>query len=319
MADLGRFVVVVALCCACGGSSADGGVAKEEKGKGAGKASKPEAKANPQPPKDPEPLPSKPLPTMPASLDDAEAAAAQVYADHRVTFYCGCSYTTDMRNIRQSCGYRTRADDTLAHQITWTHVVPARAFGAHRACWTTEACKRDDGSSFGGIECCRQRDPVFSRMETDLHNLVPEIAEVDKDRSDYALGTVKGDARMYGACDIEVDGQAGVFEPPDKLRGDIARIYFYMRDTYGEELKVTPDQWTLLQQWSTEDPLDEWETKRAEKIAAVLAAPPQPKAPPAEGKAPADAKAPDAKAPADAKAPDAKAPGDAKAPKGKGA
>lgn len=333
MSQPGRFVVVpvcmaVLLACAsaCGGgtTASEDTVAKEEKAKKPAKAAdpKPDAKV----PTEPDPTPGKALPATPPTLADAAARAAEVYADHRVTFWCGCSYTTDMRTIRQSCGYKTRADESLAHEITWAHVVPARAFGAHRACWTTEACKRDDGTSFGGIECCRQRDPVFSRMETDLINLVPEIAEVDKDRSDFPFGTLKGEPRMYGACDIEVDGQAALVEPPDKVRGDIARVYLYMRQVYGDDLRVPAEQWTLLEQWNTEDPLDEWETKRAARVAEMQREGGAAATPVAKPAAPApDAKAPaaDAKAPAgDAKAPAAPAPaGDAKAPapEGKGA
>ncbi|MBL8946344.1 MAG: endonuclease [Myxococcales bacterium] len=320
-ARVGALVVsLVSPSMACGGPVA---AVPDEKAP-AGKAPA-EAKRKVEPPAKapPEVAPARALPKT-LALGDAEAKAAELHAAHRQSFFCGCSYTPQMRTIRQSCGYKTRADDSLAHDIVWTRVVPPDAFGAHRTCWTTESCRRDDGTSFGGIECCRKQDPVFAAMEADLFNIVPAIAEVAKDRSDFPFGEIKGEERMYGACDIEVDGAKRVAEPPERVRGDIARVYLYMRAAYGDELKVPADQWTRFETWQAEDPPDDWERQRAAAIMAIqgvrhplldapAAAPPEGKAP--EGKAP-DAKAPDAKAP-DAKAPAGKAPDAKKAPKTK--
>ena len=274
------------------------------------KATKPVPKLEPP---TPEP-PPRALPKV-LVLADAEAKLAEIHASHRQSFFCGCSYTPQMRTIRQSCGYKTRADDSLAHDVVWTHVVPPDAFGAHRTCWTTEACRKDDGSTFGGIECCRKQDPVFAAMEADLHNLVPAIAEVAKDRSDYPFGEIKDEERMYGACDIEVDSAKEIVEAPERIRGDIARVFMYMRATYGDELKVTEDQWALFDMWHVADPPDAWELERAATIVAIQgvahpflqggAAPTVP----ADGTAPADAKAPE---PEPAPKPDAKP--DAKVP-----
>jgi deoxyribonuclease I len=289
---------------ACGGTTAiDAGKEGKDDKKGAAKPSKAVEKEQPKP--DPQadpqadPRSQRSLPNTPATLAEAAVKAVEIHADHRVSFYCGCSYTNELRTIRQSCGYKTRADENLAHEIVWAHVVPARAFGAHRACWTTETCQREDGSSFGGIECCRQRDPVFTRMETDLTNLVPEIAEVDKDRSDYTFGAIKGEVRMYGACDIEVDGAAELVEPPEPLHGDIARVYLYMRAVYGDELRVPPEQWALLEQWNRDDPADAWEQQRAARVTAI-----QGVANPAVGAAPPGGAVPKPEVQGDAKAPD---------------
>jgi endonuclease I len=47
----------------------------------------------------------------------------------------------------------------------------------------------------------------------------------------------------------------------------------------------------LLEQWNTEDPIDEWETKRAERVRAAQSGAPEP-TPPTEAEAPTEAKAP---------------------------
>ncbi len=322
-------VAVLALAIgACGSAPATPDEkAPAVKAPAAAKAAKPEIVAAPQ-------VVTPPARKLPKTLglDGVEEKAAEIHATHRVSFFCGCSYTAQMRNIRQSCGYKTRADDSLAHDIVWTRVVPPDAFGAHRTCWTTEACRRDDGSSFGGIECCRRQDPVFAVMEADLNNIVPAIAEVAKDRSDYPFGEVKGEERLYGACDIEVDGAGGWVEPPARVRGDIARIYLYMRAVYGDELEVPAEQWATFEAWNLEDPADAWERERAAAIGVIQAMPnpvlasgaPAPSdgqvgaasnPPEAKPDAKVDAKV-DADAKADAKKPDAKKP-DAKKPDAK--
>lgn len=259
---VGALMVMVA----CSGSAATG---EGKDGKDAEKAAP--SKPTPKPAPEPTPTPTPPARALPNTLPRAEAEtkAAEVWADHRQSFYCGCAFTNDQKTVRASCGYKTRANEARAHVIEWTQVVPPSAFGAHRPCWTTEACRRDDGSAYGGIECCRSADPVFAKMESDLYNLVPVIGEIIEDRSDHALGEIKGEERLYGACDLEVDTGAGLIEPPERVRGDIARVYLYMRATYGDDLKVAPEQWTLLEAWNAADPADDWEYTRSARIAAV--------------------------------------------------
>ena len=42
--------------------------------------------------------------------------------------------------------------------------------------------------------------------------------------------------RDYGACDFEINFKHGVIEPRQSIQGDIARIYFYMNETYNVPL-----------------------------------------------------------------------------------
>lgn len=41
---------------------------------------------------------------------------------------------------------------------------------------------------------------------------------------------IPNESRAYGQCDFEVDFKDRRAEPPANRQGDIARIYFYMRD-----------------------------------------------------------------------------------------
>jgi deoxyribonuclease-1 len=51
------------------------------------------------------------------------------------------------------------------------------------------------------------------------------------------------------------------------VRGDIARIYFYMRDRY--QLRLSKGETRLLEVWSRADPVDAWELERNRRIRAV--------------------------------------------------
>src|SRR5690606_461782 len=102
-------------------------------------------------------------------------------------------------------------------------------------------------------------------MEGDMHNLVPAIGEVNSDRSDFEFGVLPGEPSRYGACPIEIDFKARIAEPRDKVKGDIARIYFYMADRYN--LRLSRQQQQLFLAWDKLDPVDDWERTRDQRIA----------------------------------------------------
>ena len=142
-----------------------------------------------------------------------------------------------------------------AQRVEWEHIVPAWVFGHQRQCWQD-----------GGRKACK-KDPVFEKMEADLHNLTPAVGELNGDRSNFKMTMIFGEARAYGACDFEVDFQAKHAEPPESVRGDIARIYFYMRDQYGIQLSL--QQTGLMETWAKIDAVDDWEVERDKRIEAV--------------------------------------------------
>ena len=130
-----------------------------------------------------------------------------------------------------------------------------------------------------------------SPMKSDIIHVVPTDAKINNMRSAYVIaevGTVeKHSANNYsllGSC--KTPGYSGkVFEPNDEVKGDIARIYFYMATCYQDKLKnwtkgevkkvFTDDaypglqQWYLnmLFQWSKQDPVDEVERARNDSVA----------------------------------------------------
>jgi deoxyribonuclease-1 len=208
------------------------------------------------------------LPHTIRNFSQAKKLAAEVYLDHKETFYCGCGYDEKKRVDASACGYEPRKNKHRGERIEWEHVVPAHALGHTRQCWREPICTNGKGKSYKGRRCCEKVDPQFRAMVSDLHNLVPAVGEINGDRSNFSFTQLQGEPRYYGSCDFEVDHKARKAEPMAAVRGDIARIYFYMQKSY--QLPISDKQQRLFDAWNRADPIDEWEQQRAARIDAIV-------------------------------------------------
>jgi endonuclease I len=119
-------------------------------------------------------------------------------------------------------------------------------------------------------------------MRSDIVHVVPTDGYVNNRRGDLPLAevgsatytSINGYSKL-GSC--KTTGYSGkVFEPNDEVKGDIARIYFYMATCYqdkitgwgGEVITGTAYQpyaewyFNMLMRWSKLDPIDEVEIAR---------------------------------------------------------
>lgn len=64
---------------------------------------------------------------------------------------------------------------------------------------------------------------------SDAHNLRPCVASVNRSRSNKDMGEVENPTKIEYECKSDDD----VFEPRDEVKGDVARIMFYMATRYG--------------------------------------------------------------------------------------
>lgn len=204
------------------------------------------------------------LHAAPNNFSHAKVLAKQnVYFDQTQngTFYCGCQYEFTGRSggrvDLQSCGYEVRKNETRAQRIEWEHIVPASNFGRARQCWQD-----------GGRKNCVRNDPVFAVMEADMHNLTPSIGEVNGDRSNFNFSQFNQRASLYGQCEFKVDFKNRLAEPRDEVKGQIARVYFYMFDRYG--LNMSTSQQQILMQWHNRFPVSPWEVERDKRIAQQM-------------------------------------------------
>lgn len=202
------------------------------------------------------------------NFSQAKRLAAEVYVDHKQTFYCGCEYNEKKRVDTALCGYVPRKNKRRGQRIEWEHVVPAHALGHTRQCWREPICLTKSGKAYKGRRCCERVDPEFRAMVSDLNNLVPAVGELNGDRSNYSFSMLEGEEREYGACDFEVDFKLRKVEPVPSVRGDIARTYFYMHETYG--LPISDKQRRLFDVWDKSDPVSEWEQERKARIEAIV-------------------------------------------------
>lgn len=200
------------------------------------------------------------LTAAPASFEEAKIEARRyVYHDRTDagTLYCGCSWRwvgrSGGRVDPDSCGYRTRADAVRAARLEWEHIVPASDFGRARQCWQE-----------GGRGNCSANDPVFGAMEADLHNLAPTVGEVNADRANFGFGQLPATQPQHGACPVRIDFAQRVIEPSDAVKGEIARVYFYMHDRY--DLPMSLRQQRLFMAWNKRFPVSARELERDRRI-----------------------------------------------------
>ena len=181
----------------------------------------------------------------PSNFDQAKKLAQRIHAPEARSFYCGCTIRWQgNKGIPDlaSCGYQVRKNGPRANRIEWEHVMPAHHFGHQRQCWQK-----------GGRKNCVKTDATFRAMEADLYNLMPAIGEVNGDRSNYRFSVLPTTPAQHGACPVKVDFKQQIFEPAPNIRGDIARIYFYMADKYN--LNLSRGQQQLMLAWHKQDPV----------------------------------------------------------------
>ncbi len=191
----------------------------------------------------------------PRTFREAKRLAWQIYAERPVDFYCGCRFEGKRIDLG-SCGYVPRKQPKRAARVEWEHIVPAWVIGHQRQCW-----------QHGGRKHCTASDPVFSKAEADLHNLVPVVGEVNGDRSNYGFGMLSEKPTQYGACPFVVNFKQRTAMPADYSRGAIARTYLYMSERYG--LRLSKQDRRLYGIWNRQYPVSEWERWRNRSVACV--------------------------------------------------
>lgn len=193
----------------------------------------------------------------------------EVYFDNHKSFYCSNPYSIkQVKNkfktlIIQDKNYysprkpfyKSGKENTRSKRIEWEHIMPAHNFGQHLSCW------RD-----GGRKACK-KDKTFKEMEADMHNLVPAIGEVNGDRSNYRYGADKPKVGQYGKCEFQVDFKAKRAYIKDSIKGDIARIYFYMSDKYN--INLSKQERKMMEVWDKQDPVSRWEIIKNDRVLMV--------------------------------------------------
>ncbi|EQC43993.1 endonuclease I family protein [Bacteriovorax sp. Seq25_V] len=115
-------------------------------------------------------------------------------------------------------------------------------------------------------------NPKFSKntQKNDLHHLFGVWSNANSSRSNLIFAEVDGRV-VSDKCIISKRGTAKnsteeikAFEPPVNHRGNVARALFYFSTRY--QLEISNAEEYYLRKWDKEDPVDEEEIARNEKI-----------------------------------------------------
>ncbi len=110
---------------------------------------------------------------------------------------------------------------------------------------------------------CRQRQQ-FNFIESDLHNLYPSRRDLNMLRASHRFGMIKGELRLFGSFDFEIDKKNRIIEPAPASQGEIARAMFHMSKTY--DLKIFSKQANTLAYWNKVDQPSKEEMRRNDLI-----------------------------------------------------
>lgn len=186
------------------------------------------------------------LHAAPRDFDAAKTIAVKIHSDTKTDFYCNCPlrWSNGRGQIDiKSCGYQIRKNPLRATRVEWEHVMPAQQFGALRPCWKA-----------GGRGNCEKTDAQFRLIEANLYNLKPALGEVNADRAHFRFAELPHTLPQHGSCPVRIDFDRQQVEPQSNIRGDIARIYFYMADRY--HIALSEAEQHLFLAWHQQDPVD---------------------------------------------------------------
>ena len=198
------------------------------------------------------------------SFSHAKKMLSHVYADHRTTFYCGATYDAQ-GNVTLPDGFTTPKHEKRADKIEWEHALPAENFGQTFVEWREGApeCVDNRSKAFKGRKCAEKVNAEYRMMQADMYNLFPAIGAVNALRSNFNYAMLAGEPATFGSCDMKISGNKT--EPPARARGQIARTYFYMQDSYSR-YHMSSQQEQLMKAWDKQYPVDKWECIRAKRI-----------------------------------------------------
>lgn len=101
----------------------------------------------------------------------------------------------------------------------------------------------------------------------DLHHLFPSNAKANSIRGNNPFGEVEREDSPVANCPshfgYDHNGDK-VYEPVDSHKGNVARALFYFSIRY--KIEIDPDQEAVLRKWNANDPVDDVERERNNKI-----------------------------------------------------
>ena len=73
--------------------------------------------------------------------------------------------------------------------------------------------------------------------------IADKAVPVNADRSNFNFTMLSNAKPQHGQCPVKIDFSARAAEPRDAIKGQIARIYFYMHDRYDLNMSRQQQHW----------------------------------------------------------------------------
>ncbi|MDD9952522.1 MAG: endonuclease [Zetaproteobacteria bacterium] len=207
------------------------------------------------------------------SFATAKKRAQWVYSEAAQTFYCGCPFEAQTVDA-QACGVGAVSPHSRKSRVEWEHLVAASTFGRKMGAWVKghPSCVNRKGVAYRGRRCVRKVSKMFNRMESDLYNLVPALAQVNRSRSNLPLTVPRNTlaaapVQSFGACQTFIYGDYVV--PREEVRGWVARASLYMHHTYPAFQLLEDPLYQLYLEWFLQYPPSDLEKKIAARIFRV--------------------------------------------------
>lgn len=203
------------------------------------------------------------------SFSKAKKLLYKVHGKRGKTIYCGCDYKKK-KVSHGSCGYSYKKYKKRSNRLEWEHIVPAHAFGQSFTEWRKghSKCKSRKKKSYKGRRCASKISKEFKFMEADLYNLYPAVGSINAVRNNFSMTDGLPDsAKIFGNCEVKIQDRK--VEPPNSIKGNIARIYFYMDAAYPGKGVISNKNRKLFSAWNKLDPVDEQECELAKKVKAI--------------------------------------------------
>jgi len=175
------------------------------------------------------------------------------YESQPTTLYCNACWTADGRVI-SGCPEGWTEDDC---KLEWDHIVPASLLGVNLPCWQENACPWNPKKN--KRSCCQEISPEFALREANVYNILPVLKKINRARSNFLPGIVYNRQRSLELCGMWIDPKTHTFEPPDHLKGRIARIYLHMYQEY--RFPISQRRLQIIAEWDRKYPAN-FEEKR---------------------------------------------------------
>jgi len=194
----------------------------------------------------------------------------QVYGNQGFTSYTNCAWSKKKVDL-SSCGLENSFPKKYmkrAKRIEAEHIIPAswmyKKNGKFRQCYLDAKAKETSPRKY-----CQKHDHEYRNAHNDLMNLRPVIGQINGERSNKPFSeTLSGKKqKTYVGDGKTVMISSRVIVPDSNIRGDIARIAFYMQRQYG--VTYSKRQLSLFKKWDKDDPISQKEMFLNQEIRKV--------------------------------------------------